>query len=76
MEHIPVVASFPVTPDHAKHHHVSYLVEKQCQTLETGQVADIRDNATKIPSMDGGIRDTSGSKQGGIGIIKKDKNLP
>jgi hypothetical protein len=75
-KHTPVASSLQVTQDRAKQHHVSYLVGQQCQTLETGQVDDSRDSATKVPSVGGGRRDASGSKQGGIGPIRKDVNLP
>jgi hypothetical protein len=45
MEHIPFVTSLPITPDHANHHHVSYLVEKQYQIPEIEKVANIQDSA-------------------------------
>ena len=35
-----------------------------------------RDSATKVPSIGGRRRDASGSKQGRIGPIRKDVNLP
>jgi hypothetical protein len=74
-KHTPVATSLQVTPDRAKQHHVSYLVGQQCQTPETGQVDDSRDSATKVPSI-GGEAGMLRSKQGGIGPIRKDVNLP
>jgi hypothetical protein len=75
-KHTPVTTSLQITLDRAKQHHVSYLVGQQCQMPETGQVDDNRDSAMKVPFVGGGSRDASGSKQGGIGPIRKDVNLP
>jgi hypothetical protein len=39
-------------------------------------VDESRDSAMKVPSVGGGRRDASGYKQGGVGEIRQDGNLP
>lgn len=71
-----LVSSLQITSDHAKKHHGSYLVGQQCQTPQRGQVDESQDSAMKVPSVGGGRRDASGYKQGGVGEIRQDGNLP
>jgi hypothetical protein len=39
-------------------------------------VDEIRDSVMEVPSVGGGRRDAFGYKQGGVGEIRQDGNLP